>query len=290
MTGLDRKHVYTLAVQHRGEQPVLFAGTEPPALYRSDDLGASWYEFPTLRSVPGTEHWIFPPPPHIAHVKNVAFHPAEPTTLYVCIEQGALLKSVDDGRTWFEESSYASDQDFFRNDDHRVLLKPSDPRALFMCGGEGVYGSSDAGRSWTHLTTREDRIGYPDAMFLDPRDENTLYMAGPRHPPRQWGEHGMADATVMRSRDGGHTWEEIREGLPSPVIGNIEGMGLYHWGNQVMLIAGTATGEVFACENAGSPWTCIVRGVPPISKGGHYRWFLTADERARIEQRMSAAH
>lgn len=289
MQGLDRLHVYTLAMQYRGGQTILFAGTEPAALYRSDDLGASWHEFPALRDVPGTEHWMFPPPPHIAHVKNVAFHPAEPATLYVCIEQGALLKSVDDGATWFEESGYASDQDFFRNDDHRVLIQPSNPRSLFMCGGEGVYHSADAGRTWEHLTTREHRIGYPDAMFLDPRDENVLYMAGPRHPPRKWGEHRMADATVMRSRDAGRHWEEIREGLPAPIIGNIEAMGLYHWADRVMLVAGTATGEVFACENVGEPWQCIARGLPPISKGGHYRWFLSPEERAHIEQRMSSA-
>ena len=263
-------HVYTLALQRRGERIVLFAGTEPPALYRSDDLGESWHELPTVTAVPGTELWTFPPPPHIAHVKNVSFHPSEPETLYVCIEQGALLKSVDDGQSWFEEAAYESSADKFRHDNHRVLIKPSDPRELFMCGGEGLYHSADAGRTWEHLTDRSHRVGYPDAMFIDPRDDNVLFMAGPRFPPMLWGETGVADPTVLRSRDGGHSWEEIRDGMPERIVGNIEAMGLYHARDRVTLFAGTATGEVFSCEHAGGRWGLVAEGLPPISKGGHF--------------------
>jgi len=288
MEGIEHKHVYTLAAQYRGGRTVLLAGTEPAAVYRSDDLGVTWRTLGSLTAVPGSDQWTFPPPPHIAHVKNIAFHPDEPETLYVCIEQGALLKSVDDGRTWFEEAGYASDDDFFSNDNHRVLIKPSNRDALYMCGGEGLYASSDGGRHWEHLTRRDDRVGYPDAMFIDPRHDDVLYMAGPRLPPRRWGESRLADPTVLRSRDSGRHWQEIREGLPSPIVGNIEAMGLYHWSDRVMLVAGTATGEVFACEEAGGVWEQLATGLPPISKGGHYRWFLPPGERGRIEERMRA--
>lgn len=286
MQGLRSRHVYTLALQRRGDRPVLFAGTEPPALYRSDDLGSSWRELSALTTVPGTELWTFPPPPHVAHVKNVSFHASEPETLYVCIEQGALLKSVDDGHSWLEESGYESSGDKFRHDNHRVLIKQSDPRRLFMCGGEGLYASADAGRTWEHLTDRNHRVGYPDAMFIDPRDDDVLYMAGPRFPPRRWGETRVADPTVLRSRDGGHHWEEIRDGLPARIVGNIEAMGLHRSGDRVMLFAGTATGELFACENAGEQWNVLADGLPPISKGGHYRWFLSDERRAAVEARM----
>lgn len=286
MDGIESKHIYCLAAQHRGDNTVLFAGTEPVALYRSDDLGAAWQGVPALERVPGQERWTFPPPPHVAHTKNVSSHPDEPTTLYVCIEQGALLKSIDDGESWFEESGYASEEDVFYNDNHRVLIKPSNPRELFLCGGEGLYYSADAGRSWEHLTGRDARVGYPDAMFIDPRDENVLYMAGPRHAPRRWGQDGIADPTVLRSPDGGRSWSEIREGLPARIVGNIEAMGLYHWDEEVMLVAGTATGEVFASENAGQRWSLVAEGLPPISKGGHYRWFVSAERRAAIEARM----
>ncbi|WP_322094297.1 WD40/YVTN/BNR-like repeat-containing protein [Paraburkholderia bannensis] len=286
--GIKSAHIYTLAAQPRAQGVVLYAGTEPSALYRSDDLGRRWTEVSAMLEVPGQERWEFPPPPHIAHVKNVAFHPDEPQTLYVCIEQGALLKTVDDGRTWTEPRSYESGQDKFYHDNHRVLIRRSNPAQLFMCGGEGLHYSADAGESWTHLMTRADAIGYPDAMFIDPRDENVLYLGGPGNAPREWAARRSADAKVLRSVDGGVTWQPIRNGLPEEIVGNIEGMGLYHWDDRIMLIAGTATGEVYASEDDGANWYTVATGLPPISKGGHYRWFLDVAAREKVEDKMRA--
>lgn len=287
-TGIAGGHIYTLAAQETNAGVVLYAGTEPSALYRSTDLGLSWVEIKEMMTVPGQEKWTFPPPPHVAHVKNVAFHPAEPETLYVCIEQGALLKTVDGGKTWTEPRSYESENDKFYHDNHRVLIRRSNPAQLFMCGGEGLHYSADAGETWRHLMTRADTIGYPDAMFIDPRNENTLYLGGPGNAPRDWAAKKSADATVLRSTDGGETWQAIRNGLPAEIIGNIEGMGLYHWGDRIMLIAGTATGEVYATEDEGANWYVVSDELPPVSKGGHYRWFLDVGERERVEEKMRA--
>ncbi|WP_322045407.1 glycosyl hydrolase [Paraburkholderia sp. J67] len=286
--GIKSAHIYTLAAQQREQGIVLYAGTEPSALYRSDDLGRQWTEIAEMMGVPGQDKWTFPPPPHVAHVKNIAFHPDEPQTLYVCIEQGALLKTVDDGRTWTEPRSYESAQDKFYHDNHRVLIRRSDPAQLFMCGGEGLHYSADAGETWTHLMTRADAIGYPDAMFIDPRDENVLYLGGPGNAPREWATRRSADAKVLRSTDSGVTWQPIRNGLPDEIVGNIEGMGLYHWGDRIMLLAGTATGEVYASEDDGANWYAVATGLPPISKGGHYRWFLDVAAREKVEDKMRA--
>ena len=288
--GLASRHVYTLAVQQRRERTVLFAGVEPAALYRSDDLGQSWQESPALRHVPRTELWNFPPPPHIAHVKNIAFDPSVPATLYVSVEQGALLKSVDDGASWFELESYEdTSEDRFRHDIHRVLVKRSDPSWLFMLTGDGTYRSHNAGADWAHTTTREHTIGYPDAGFIDPRNENVLFIGGPKNSPRLWSTERCANATVMRSDDGGTTWQECRAGLPAMIVGNIEAMGMHHAGAHVMLATGTATGEVFISDDAGSHWSTAATGLAPISKGGHYRWFLSDEDRAEIERKMRSA-
>ena len=77
----------------------IFAGTEPAHLFCSDDLGHNWAELPALRSG-DTSQWNFPGPPHIAHTKHIAFHPHDPDTLFVSVEQGGLLKSADSGRTF----------------------------------------------------------------------------------------------------------------------------------------------------------------------------------------------
>ena len=50
--GLGHRNVYTLAVQYREAAAVLFAGVEPAKLYRSNDLGDTWFELPGPRDVP----------------------------------------------------------------------------------------------------------------------------------------------------------------------------------------------------------------------------------------------
>ncbi|HEY2594276.1 MAG TPA: glycosyl hydrolase, partial [Chloroflexota bacterium] len=86
--GLPDQHVFAMALDDRSESPVFYAGMLPPALYRSRDLGLNWEQLPSLGDVADAERWEFRAPPGAAHVKNIAFHPTKPETLYVCIEQG----------------------------------------------------------------------------------------------------------------------------------------------------------------------------------------------------------
>jgi len=282
--GLESRHIYCLAAQRREDGVRLWLGTEPPMLYRSDDLGKSWTAMPGMLKV-DMDKWTFPPPPHVAHVKNIAFHPARPDSVFICIEQGALLKSEDEGVSWSEVTGYESSEDFFYNDNHRVIFKPSDPDDFVMSGGEGIYRSVHG--EWQHLTTRDDRIGYPDAMFRDPRDEKVLIVGGPQNAPRKWRDQDrpMANPTVLRSDDDGVTWKSLNEGLPE-ITGNIEGMGLHDYGSGFSLYAGTATGEIYHSDDCGLHWLLLADHMPPISKGGHYRWFLTEQQRAEIEDEL----
>lgn len=286
INGIKRPHLYALAVQHRGEDTVLFAGTEPSALYRSDDLGESWRELPGIWDVADTDQWKFPPPPHVAHVKHVTWHESNPQRLFVCIEQGALLISDDDGQTWTENRAYADpEKDMFRHDNHRLLFR-DDPACYFMCGGEGIHYTDDDGKSWRQLTSRADRIGYPDAMHIDPRDDRVVYVCGPQAGPGIWPKFGTSNPTVLRSRDAGQSWEEVRNGFPADLVGNIEASALHHHGDRISLYLGTASGEVWESDDDGDTWARIIDGLPSIAKNGHFRYLLPPEEKAAAEEFM----
>jgi hypothetical protein len=47
-------------------------------------------------------------------------------------------------------------------------------------------------------------------------------------------------------------------------------------------------GEVYASPDAGEAWALVASGLPPISKGAHYRRFLSDDDRAQLERKLSA--
>lgn len=292
MAGIEERHVFHVAIQSRPDGPVCFAGVEPAGLYRSDDLGVSWFHLPALREVPGTDKWTFPPPPHLAHAKNVSWHREDPDTFYVCVEQGALLRTRDGGASFTEIDSYEKDTDLWYRDVHRIVIREDDPTRLFLVGGEGIYRSVDEGETWEHVQTRFDRLGYPDALVLDPDDQSTVYAAGAGDPPRTWAEQqlGTARAGVIRSHDFGQTWHEAVSGLPEDVRGNFEAMSLHGHQGDAELFLGTATGEVYHSTDRADSWAEVATGLPPISKVHHYRWFLSPGERLRIEELAAGGH
>lgn len=260
--GLGSRNVFTIARNDRG---TLFAGTEPAHLFRSIDRGATWAEVTALRRVPGVDAWNFPAPPFVAHVKHVDFDPRDERTMYVAVEQGALLKSTDGGVTFrelvFQDASYVLNKDV-----HRVVCNPQSPDELFVPGGDGISHSTDGGATWEHLTTPKMRVGYPDATFVAP--DGALFTTGGGTAPNVWRETGDASSTVARSRDGGRTWHELA--LPA-LRGNIEAATLVIWPDGYGFFAGTTDGEVFASVDRGETWEQIAAGLAPISKCIHHR-------------------
>jgi photosystem II stability/assembly factor-like uncharacterized protein len=277
--GLDRPHMYSMAARRRGDRVTLFLGTRPAALYRSDDLGESWIEVTTIFDVDDVDKWTFPPPPHIAHVKQIVFHPTDPDTLYVLIEQGAFLKSTDDGQTFTDLTSYSHPDDASYRDLHRLVIKPDDPDKLVVVTGVGIYRSEDAGQSYEQLTRRGEQMGYPDFAFLDPTDDTIIYSGGSELNPRAWYDSGMAKSSVMRSDDNGDSWVTLGNGLPNPMVGAIEGMTQHVWDGGMMLLAGTATGEIYATEDKGASWQLLTDQATPVSKEDHHIPFISEEVR-----------
>lgn len=261
-TGLSGQ-IFCLAASRHSGGLRLYAGTEPPHLYYSDDLGSTWADLPSFQSVPHMDVWTFPADPHIAHLKHINFAPDDEATLYASVEMGGLYKSTDSGETWSEIPGMDYDV-------HRTVIDPSDPKRIFTSGGNGLYATTDGGASWEQLTTGEDNIvgGYPDFMVLDPKNPQTLFVAGALRGPATWPASGLADARICRSDDGGRTWTRVRGGLPDPMQPAIESMCLSHWGESFSLFVGTTAGEVYCSDDSGVEWSRIATGLPTIAKGG----------------------
>jgi photosystem II stability/assembly factor-like uncharacterized protein len=286
--GIDHDHIWMLACRERAGGVELYAGAQPAHLYRSADYGESWEEVTSVLAVPGQERWMFPPPPHLAHVKTIAFDPTDERTIYLGIEQGALLKSTDGGASWRELDSYYQPTDLFYKDVHRLLIAPNNPRLIYMGTGDGLYVSTDAGETWEHRCPPTGIVGYPDGLVLDPDDDQVLYMAGGSAAPPQWRKTGSADACVARSRDGGRTWERLEHGLPGLLRANIEALSIAIRPGGFSLFAGTTDGDVFASDNGGESWARIAHGIGQVSQSSHYRDLPLLDDGGTVESAVAA--
>lgn len=270
--GITQQHVFTVRLQVRPDgRTRVYAGTEPVSVYWTDDLGRTWHDLPSLRDVPGQENWTFPPPPHVAHTKTVAFDPRDPETFFVGVEQGGLFKTSDGGQTWTELQGFSSLGDPIYSDVHQILLHPSRPSEIFMPTGAGVYFSPDSGESWQELTGGGFRIGYPDQLVFSPEDDRVIFLAGSRETPSSWRHSHQAHGVVLRSGDGGRTWDTCGQGIPDDLHANIEALGSVAYPGGYALFGGTTDGDVLTSEDRGETWQTVVRGLDPVSKVGHYR-------------------
>lgn len=122
---------------------------------------------------------------------------------------GGVWKSTDSGNSW----TNVSDGWFGSGSVGAVAVAPSDPNVVWVGMGEGcirgnvshgdgVYRSTDAGRTWKHLGLADTRqIG---RIQVDPRDPDVAWVAALGHvfgPNRERG--------VFRTRDGGATWKQV---------------------------------------------------------------------------------
>ena len=269
MRGITSMHVFALGMDVRDNGATLYAGTEPSMLFKSTDLGNTWIELEAMRKVPGAENWNFPAPPHISHVKHIITDPRSSETIYICVEQGALLKSSDGGQT-FEVLQFEDEACRLNNDAHRIVFSPINADDLLVDGGDGIFRSTDAGKSWKRVADTNIRVAYPDQLYYDPDDTNTFFVVGAGTPPPVWRKTGDASPAIIRTDDGGKSWKELTNGIPEGMTCNFEGASMMVWPNGYGFLIGTSDGEVLASFDKGKSWSFIARDLHPVSKCCHF--------------------
>jgi photosystem II stability/assembly factor-like uncharacterized protein len=140
--------------------------------------------------------------------RAVAGVASQPNLFYVAQVNGGVWKTTDYGHTWtptFDEQPTGSIG--------CLAVAASNPSIIYAGSGEGlhrpdlsigdgIYKSTDSGRSWTHLGLRD---GQQIAQIaVDPRNAERLFVAVAGHPYGPNEERG-----IFRSTDGGHTFERV---------------------------------------------------------------------------------
>ncbi|HWQ34280.1 MAG TPA: glycoside hydrolase [Blastocatellia bacterium] len=204
--------------------------------------------------------------------------PNQPNVFFIGVNNGGVWKTTDAGRTWqpiFDDQPTGSIGD--------LAVAPSNPDIIYVGSGEGlplrpdlsvgdgVYKSTDGGRTWRHMGLRDgQQIG---SVIVDPKDPNRVFVAVCGHPfgPNQ--ERG-----VFRSLDGGETWQkvlyrdentgaiqvEFDPSNPQIVYADLYEVRHGPWENGQWQGPGSG---LYKSTDGGTTWRQLTRGLPTFEQG-----------------------
>ena len=225
-----------------------------------------------LRPDLGWLRWRMIGPFRGGRTRAVAGVPQQPNVFYLAQVNGGVFKTEDFGHTWtpiFDSQASASVG--------AIAVAPSDPNIIYVGSGEGlhrpdlsvgdgVYKSTDAGKTWIHLGLRDGQ--QIPQIAIDPHDPQRIYVAVAGHPYGPNPERG-----IFRSTDGGQTFEKVlyrdeNTGGADVVIDPSNPLIVFAalwesregpWENAQWNGAG---GGIFRSNDGGSTWTQLHGGLP----------------------------
>lgn len=204
--------------------------------------------------------------------RAIAGVPSQPSVFYIGVCNGGVWKTNDFGRTWqpiFDDQPTGSIG--------AVAVAPSDPNIVYVGSGEGLhrpdlsvgdgmYKSTDAGKTWTHLGLRDGQ--QIPQLAVDPHDPNKVFAAVAGHPYGPNQERG-----IFRSTDGGQSWQKVlykdentggSDVLIDPTNSNIVYATLWEaregpWENGGWM---GPNGGIFKSTDGGATFTQLTGGLP----------------------------
>ncbi|HYM65800.1 MAG TPA: sialidase family protein, partial [Patescibacteria group bacterium] len=193
-------------------------------LQRSNDGGKTWeamgnqFEYD---GEPGTHKWYdgSPHPWKFARVWHLEPSLTDPDTVYAGVEDAALFRSTDGGKSWAELPGLRTHKTGGSWQPgagglclHTIVLDPTnDKRMVTAISAAGAFRTDDGGVTWKAINKGLRSVGIPDPdaevghcvhhIAMHPSRPNVLYMQ------KHW--------DVMRSDNAGDSWHEVSGNLPT---------------------------------------------------------------------------
>ena len=200
--------------------------------------------------------------------------PSQPNVFYIGFDNGGVWRSTDYGSTWvplFDSQPTgsigaiavaASNPDVIYVGSGAGIIRPD------LAVGDGMYKSTDRGKTWTHLGLRDTQM--IANIEVDPNNPNRVFVAALGHPYGPNAERG-----IFRSTDGGATFEKVLykdeytsgndvrmdPSDPNTVYAALwqQQQGFYENG-----AFGGTTGGIYKSTDGGANWKQLTEGLPPI--------------------------
>jgi hypothetical protein len=247
----------------------IWVGTIGGGLFHSADGGQSWQLVEALWNHPERKKW-FGGGNEAPGIHSICIDPRDHRHLTLAVSCGGVWQSRDKGETWHPTSKgmYAEFMPPDRREDpaiqdpHCLVQCRADPDRLWVQHHNGVFRSIDGGATWRDVTAiQPSKFGFPVAVH-------------PRNPDLAWFVPAIKDecripvageVVVARTRDGGKTFDVLRQGLPQRHAYDLvlrHALAIDTSGK--WLAMGSTSGHLWMSGDEGDRWRLAAGHLPPI--------------------------
>jgi photosystem II stability/assembly factor-like uncharacterized protein len=239
-----------------GDRSVYYVGAAAGGVWKTADGGDSWDA-------------VFKDQP-TASIGAIALAPSNPNVVWVGTGEGNPRNDVVDGRGVFMSPDAGRSWQFMGLGDvgqiARIVIDPADPDVVLVAAlghvwapnpERGVFRTTDGGKNWQKVLFVNDTTGAADLVMV-PGNPRVLFAGLWQFVRYPWElVSGGAGSGIYRSTDGGLTWQRLKEGLPTGLLGRIAlGVGPTNPSHVYALIE-TKQGMLWDSKDQGDHWTKV---------------------------------
>jgi photosystem II stability/assembly factor-like uncharacterized protein len=263
------KLVWSLAPGGADEPGVLWCGTLPGGLFKSEDGGESWALNRPLWDDPRREEWFGGGADHPG-IHSICVDPRDSRHVILGVSCGGVWITEDGGDSWqltgkgMRAEFMPPEKEFDPNaqDPHMVAQCGANPDVLWVQHHNGIFRSTDAARSWSEIAdVKPSAFGF--AVAAHPGDASTAWFVPAVKDEKRYPMDGRV--VVNRTSDGGRTFETLSKGLPQEHAYDLvyrHALDIDETGER--LVFGSTTGSLWLSEDSGDSWQTLSSNLPPI--------------------------
>jgi hypothetical protein len=252
------------------DQPgLLWAGTIPGGLFKSEDRGASWNLVDSLWNHSGRQQWFGGGWGEGPSVHTISVDPRDSNRVVLGVSCGGVWETGDNGESWTlggaglraEYVPPDQAQSPETQDVHRIVRCRAAPDSFWIQHHNGIFRADNGIGQWRELDPPNSRFGF--AVAVHPERPGTAWFVPAIKDEYRYPADGRL--LVARTRDGGATFDLISEGLPQHHAYDLvyrHGLDIDESGER--LAFGSTTGGLWFSDNGGDSWMQSEARLPPI--------------------------
>ena len=254
-------HIFRIAIGHKEEPDVWYAGVSPQGLFRSNDNGNTWDEIESLsENINLIKNNKLKNNYKYEKLHSIIINPKNMNDITIGMTNGGIYKSKDHGKSWFTINTNENVESYI------LIQHPDDYNVVYEQNKSGIFKYDLDQNHYKHIGQGIDVGDQGFALAIHPKAKQTLWTF-PMEGTDVWSRVCTGgQPAIYSTKNNGKDWYRQDVGFPiwhawftvmskGLSTDSMDTCGLY---------LGTTCGSIWFSENEGNSWRQIVAHLPKI--------------------------